>query len=263
MARWPALRLPEGFSCLYEPGAGYLEVERCVRAHCALAERHGAALRFDERVHRWSADAHGVEVVTALGTYRAGALVIAAGPWSGPVLAELALPLKVHRVVQLWFPATEAMAQERGMPCYAFDAGGRFIYGFPVGAPPLGPHGAKICEHLPGQLLDARTLDAPGAVDRALRPEDFAAVAAAISAYLPGVTPRPAHHKTCLYTMTPDEDFIVDRHPAHERVCFAAGFSGHGFKFASVIGEILADLSLTGQTRHPVDFLRLERLGRG
>lgn len=264
-ARWPALRLPPGFACLYEPGAGYLEVERCVLAHAELARRHGAELRAEERVLGWSADERGVRVTTAGGEHEAGALVIAAGPWSAPVLgaslAGQALPLRVHRVVQLWFPAGAAMSEERGMPCYAFDAGGRFIYGFP-GLPRPGGWAAKICEHAPGELLEAGRLDAPGAagaVDRTLRVEDVPNVAEAIARYLPEVGARPVHHKICLYTMTPDEDFVIDRHPRHRNVCFAAGFSGHGFKFSSVVGELLADLTLEGQTRHPIDFLRLAR----
>lgn len=261
--RWPALRLPDDFACLHEPGAGFLEVERCVIAHAEHARRCGAELRFEEPVLRWSAD-HGrsVEVVTPRGSYSAGALVIAAGPWSALALAELSLPLRVHRVVQLWFSAGEAMAMERGMPCYAFDTGGRFFYGFPRWGGSSGGGGAalaKICEHAPGRLVDPQRL---AEVDRQLHPEDFAQVAAMIEAYLPEVDPRPVRGKTCLYTMTPDEDFLIDRHPHHANVQLAAGFSGHGFKFSSVVGEILADLTLEGQTRHPIDFLRLGRLGR-
>jgi sarcosine oxidase len=261
-ARWPALRLPEGFACLYEPGAGFLEVERCVRAHLEQARAHGAELRGEEPVLRWSAadDGRGVEVVTSRGTYSAGSLVIAAGPWSALALAELALPLRVHRVVQLWFAAGEAMAMERGMPCFAFDVGKRFFYGFPRwGGELSGGALAKICEHAPGLEIDPRRL---AEVDRQLHPEDSAAVAAMIGAYLPDVDPRPVRGKTCLYTMTPDEDFFLDRHPHHANVQLAAGFSGHGFKFSSVVGEILADLTLEGQTRHPIDFLRLGRLSR-
>ncbi len=254
MARWPALRLPEGFACLHEPGAGFLAVERCVLAHLEVARRHGAELRGEEPVRSWRAgqDGDGVEVTTAMGSYRARALVIAAGPWSAPLLAALALPLRVHRVVQLWFPAGEAMAMERGMPCYAFDVGGHFFYGFPR----WGEWGAKFCEHAPGAAVADGAL---AAVDRALHERDVTAVAEAVARYLPEVSPRPAHHKVCLYTMTPDENFIIDLHPRHKNVAIAAGFSGHGFKFASVVGEILADLAIDGGTRHPIDFLGLSR----
>lgn len=255
VARWPALNLPQSFSVLYEPGAGFLEVERCVLAHADEARAHGAVLREEEPVTAWRSDGQRVEVETSKGRYRASALVIAAGPWSSLVLAELALPLRVHRAVQLWFPADDAMAMERGMPCFAFDVGGRFFYGFPR-LPRGGAPATKICEHAPGAPVDVQRL---GELDRQLHAEDVAAVADAIRAYLPAVDAQPVHHKVCLYTMTPDEDFVVDRHPHYANVQLAAGFSGHGFKFSSVIGEILADLALDGQTRHPIDFLKLGR----
>lgn len=255
VARWPALNLPLHFSCLYEPGAGFLEVERCVLAHAEDARRHGAVLRQEEAVRSWRSDGTTVWVETDKGSYQARQLVIAAGPWSSLLLEELALPLRVHRVVQLWFAADDAMAMESGMPCFAFDVGGRFFYGFPR-LPRGGAPAAKICEHAPGTLIDVQHL---AEVDRQLHPEDVSAVADTIRAYLPAVDAQPVHHKVCLYTMTPDEDFVVDRHPHHANVQLAAGFSGHGFKFSSVIGEILADLALQGQTRHPIDFLKLGR----
>jgi sarcosine oxidase len=248
-ARWPGLQPPDGFTCLYEPGAGFLDVERCVRAHLASARRHGAELRGQAQVLEWSADDHGVTVVTAGQRYHAGALVVAAGPWSAPMLAELALPLRVHRVMQLWFGAGPEMSVAHGTPCYAFDVAGHFVYGFPK----RGPLGAKICEHAAGEELAVSDL---GRVDRELREADTAAVLRVIRAYLPHVEPRIIHSKPCFYTMTPDQDFIVDTHPRHPRVAFAAGFSGHGFKFASVIGEILADLALRGRTELPIEFLR-------
>jgi sarcosine oxidase len=249
-ARWPPLQIPDGFRCLYEPGAGFLEVERCVLAHAELARDHGAELRSQEPVLEWSASPQGVEVVTAKGCYSAGALVVAAGPWSAPVLAQLALPLRVHRVMQLWFAAPEEMSVARGMPCFAFDADDRFIYGFPR----WGAWGSKICEHAAGVEVDPRRLDH---VDRSLVDSDVVAVAQAIAAYLPQVDPRPLHSKACFYTMTPDQDFIIDTHPHHRNVHIAAGFSGHGFKFSAVVGEILADLVTRGSTDHPIDFLRL------
>ena len=260
--RWPALALPDDMVCMFEPGAGFLEVDRCVAAHAVVARAHGAELRWQERVTAWSASARGVEVITDRGRHTAGRLVVTAGPWSAQVLSELALPLRVHRVHQLWFAAGEAMAAERGMPAYAFDVDGHFVYGFPR----WGQWGAKICEHAagaevapddpPDDPLDAVAGAAHDATAGALVPP---AVAAAIAAYLPQVRPALVHAKRCLYTMTPDENFVIDLHPRHANVCLAAGFSGHGFKFASVVGEILADLATAGTTAHPLDFLRLAR----
>ncbi|MBK7538066.1 MAG: N-methyl-L-tryptophan oxidase [Myxococcales bacterium] len=253
-ARWPALALPDDMVCMFEPGAGFLEVDRCVRSHAEVATRHGATLRFGERVLSWSADAHGVAVTTEHGRFLAARLVVTAGPWAAAALSELALPLRVHLVHQLWFSAGDAMAAERGMPAYAFDVDGHFVYGFPR----WGAWGAKICEHAPGPEVSP---DADGAKDAGAQVQVPQAVAAAISAYLPEVSPRLVHAKRCLYTMTPDEDFVVDLHPRHPHVCLAAGFSGHGFKFATVIGEVLADLSCERKTALPIDFLRLARFG--
>ncbi|MEZ4362327.1 MAG: N-methyl-L-tryptophan oxidase [Kofleriaceae bacterium] len=250
-ARFPAVAVPDGVRCLFEPSAGFLEVERCVAAHLELARRDGAELRAHEPVARWRATAGGVEVETSRGMYQAGALVIAAGPWSARVLAELGLPLTVHRVMQLWFPASDAMTAERGAPCFAFDVGGRFYYGFPRGR-----WGAKICEHAPGAEQSVDGLDA---VDRELHPEDFAAVAEVVRRHLPEVEPAPSRAKACFYTMTPDADFLLDTHREHPNVHFVAGLSGHGFKFASVLGEALADLAVEGRTRHAIDFLRAGR----
>jgi sarcosine oxidase len=247
--RFPALRVPDGWTCLYEPSAGFLEVERCVAAHLEVARRAGAELRQREAVLHWHANARGVEVATERARYTADALVIAAGAWSAAALAELRLPLRVHRVWQFWFAAGPAMTAARGTPCYAFDVDGRFFYGFPRSE----PWGCKICEHAPGAELAPGRLSEPGAAPSAAELEP---VAAAIAAYLPEVSPAPAHHKSCFYTMTPDADFLVDRHPEHAQVQLAAGFSGHGFKFASAIGELLAD-RVAGLARPDAEFLRL------
>ncbi len=252
--RWPALAISDDLRCLFEPGAGFLEVDRCVMAHAEVARMHGADLIEHQRVLGWSADDAGVRVTTEHGRISARALVVTAGPWSASLLADLELPLRVHRVHQLWFAAGDGMALERGMPSYAFDLDGHFVYGFPR----WGRWGAKICEHAPGPLVDPA---AP--TDLSCSPTVPTPVATAIARYLPQVRPELVAHRPCYYTMTPDENFLVDVHPQHRNVCVAAGFSGHGFKFASVIGEVLADLAMYGATELPIDFLRLARFGIG
>lgn len=248
-ARFPALAPSDELVCLFEPGAGFLEVDRCVATYVALARQRGAELRASERVRSWSATPEQVTVITDAGRYRAARLVVTAGPWSAQVLAELALPVRVHRVWQLWFAAGEAMSVERGTPAFAFDLDGSFVYGFPR----WGAWGCKICEHAPGAEIspDAE----PGT------PVVPAAVQRTLAAYLPAVEPTLVAAKPCLYAMTPDEHFVVDVHPHHANVCFAAGFSGHGFKFASAIGEALAELSSEGRTSQELSFLRLARFG--
>lgn len=246
-ARFPALAPGEDLTCLFEPGAGFVEVDRCVAAYAALARQLGAELRTGERVRAWSATPGQVTVTTDAGSYKAARLVVTAGPWAAQVLAELALPVRVHRVWQLWFAASEAMSAERGTPAFAFDLDGSFVYGFPR----WGQWGCKICEHAP---LEEVSPDAePGA------PTVPAAVQRIIATYLPAVEPALVAAKPCLYAMTPDTHFLVDVHPRHANVCFAAGFSGHGFKFASAIGEALAELASEGRTSHDLSFLQLAR----
>jgi glycine/D-amino acid oxidase-like deaminating enzyme len=134
---------------------------------------------------------------------------------------------------------------------YAFHLADRFFYGFPD----LGDGTVKLAEHLRPDPVPH-----PDGLDRELRLEDLAPLADFARRCLPGVDPQPARHSICMYTMSPDQHFIIDLHPAHANVAFAAGFSGHGFKFAPLVGEILADLALTGRTDHPAGFLRASRL---
>jgi len=248
-ARFPAFRVPDDFACLWEPGAGFLHVERCVRAHVLAAEKLGAKLSFGTRVQSWSAKSDDVTVVTGDGvTHHAQRLVICPGPWAAQAnaLGGLKLPLSVHRVVQFWFEAPPALDLRANMPCYAFDVDGAFVYGFPR----LENGWMKIAHHAPG----ARVID-PEKVDRNVAPHEADLVKLFAHTYFAGVGAESVQAKTCMYTMTPDEHFIVDRHPVHENVHYACGFSGHGFKFASVIGEALAELSLECATKLPMKFL--------
>jgi len=248
--RFPQFRFPEDQEVLFEPGAGYLLVEECVRAHVESAVRHGAELRTGETVVEWSADTRGVRVRTDRGEYVAKAAVVTAGAWAATVLRDLGSPLTVLRKVMTWHPVVvPGHRPDDRMPAYLFDFGGRCFYGFPS----LDGRTVKVAEHSGGELVAD-----PVTVDRSLRPEDAAPLADFVAATLPGVDPRPERHSVCLYTMSPDGHFLVGRVPGTP-VVFAAGLSGHGFKFASVLGEALADLALDGRTRHPIGFLAPER----
>jgi sarcosine oxidase len=247
-ARFPSLRVDDDSEPLFEPGAGWLEVERCVRAHLDAARAASADLRFDEPALAWRADPSSgqVEIDTRRGRHRAGRLVVTGGAWAPALLADLALPLHVHRVVQMWFTAGSA----HQAPCFGFDLPGHgFFYGFPrVGGR------VKVAEHTARQPL-ARPED----VRREIDAEDTRRVEDFVRGRLPQLATPPVVARTCLYTMTPDEHFVIDLHPRHPQVAFAAGFSGHGFKFSPVVGEILADLALEGRTRADIGFLRGSR----
>ncbi|KDO30361.1 hypothetical protein SPRG_05072 [Saprolegnia parasitica CBS 223.65] len=252
-ARFPYFHVPEGYIGLFEADAGYVEVEASVAAHIEQARKLGADLRFDEAVLAWDVtSANTVSVRTASGTYKAAKLVVTTGAWSSSVLRSASLDLKVHRVPLFWFaPAPtdngRALAATPNMPCFAIDLPCGFVYGFPY----VDGDGVKIAPHLPGAVLDD-----PSALHPGVLPGELDAVAECVSTCFPGLLPAPTTSATCMYTMSRDGHFIIDTHPAHPNVVFAAGFSGHGYKFAPVIGEILSDLAMHGSTDHPIGFLR-------
>jgi len=189
-------------------------------------------------------------VETIHGTYVAEQLVVTAGPWTGEVLAELTLPLTNWRMVPVRFdPARPELFQVGRCPIYVW-AVPEGVYG---GLPFLPGEGLKISRHDTGEVCTTLS------VRREIDEVEIAAVAAVLNRYMPGAAGAVKGRSTCLYTNTPDGHFIVDRHPAHTHVLYAGGFCGHGFKFASVVGEVLADLALDGATRHPIGFLSAAR----
>jgi sarcosine oxidase len=235
--RFPALRPDDDMVAVWEPRAGILFAERCVEAHLAMARRHGAELRYDEPVARWEADGAGVRVVTANGAYQAASLVLATGSWTPSLVPEL--PLTVERQTLFWFTPRDAtpFAPER-CPIHLWEhEPGRYIYGFPD----LG-EGVKVARHHEGVETD------PDAVDRVVRDDEVAAMRAMVARHLPDAGGALRSTAVCLYTNMPDENFLVDRHPARPRVIVVSACSGHGFKFASALGEVIADLAIDGRT---------------
>jgi len=262
MARWPSMRLPEEWATVHEARGGYLFVEDCVRAHAAEAVRLGARIETGAAVRGWQTFGHDgngghVVVETDRGSYAADTLVVTAGAWAGDLLQLPRVPLRVLRKSLFWYQPEAAVRRDHAagsLPCFAFDTPTGFFYGFPA----IDDRGVKIAEHTGGTPVAD-----PLAVDREIDAEERMRVEAALAAHLPGVRGPLTEHAACLYTMSPDGHFVVGLHPQHARVAIAAGFSGHGFKFASVMGEILADLALAGKTAHPIGFLSPERLRTG
>lgn len=248
--RFPKLKVPEGFVGIYEPTGGYLELENSISAYCELAKKNGASLHFNEKVTAWKKEKNTIRVTTDKNEYLTKKLVITAGPWSQEILGDIGVKLTVKRVPMFWFPTTSGFAEKEGMPSFAYDLPWGFIYGFPN----IAGQGVKISPHLPGS-----TVTDPYKIDREVQKEELDPVTQCINKYLPGVDPTPTKSVVCMYTMSPDSHFIIDQHPSCEGVYLAAGFSGHGYKFASVIGEVMSDLSTTGKTDQPIDFLRIRR----
>ncbi|HEY8732595.1 MAG TPA: N-methyl-L-tryptophan oxidase [Candidatus Limnocylindria bacterium] len=246
-ARLPLFRFDPDWWGLAEASAGYLLPEQAIAAHLALAERHGADLRFEERATAWTRDGDGVRVTTDRGTYRAATLVIAAGAWNPRLLPQIAPLLQVKRVPLFWFEPVAEREALAALPVYIVDSGlGHGCYGFPY----LADQGLKIATHGAGTPAD------PDTVDRDAHPADEAPIREFIRRRLPAANGPVRMTKICMYTVTPDEHFIVD---LDGPVAYVSACSGHGFKFASVMGEILADLALEGLTRHPIAFLSASR----
>jgi sarcosine oxidase len=225
--------------------------ERCVVAHADAALALGAELHGRERVLDWEPAGSGVRVRTEARSYEAGALVLTAGPWTARLFPELR-PLAVpERQVLLWTqPRVPAHFRAGAFPVFNMQAPEGRFYGSPV----FGVPGFKI-----GKYHHRQEKVDPDQVDRGCHPEDEAVLREALGRYFPDADGPTLAMKVCLFTNTPDEHFILDRHPEHPQVVLAAGFSGHGFKFCSVVGEIMADLALEQNTRWPLDLFRLAR----
>jgi sarcosine oxidase len=257
--RFPQFALRPGEQAVFERNAGFVNPEVVVRAHLELAARDGAELRFETAVTSWRADADGVVVNTAGGSFRGRRLVIAAGAWADRMAPGLGAPLRVaRRVMHYLQPVASAadFAVDR-FPVYVYETGARdAIYGFPWVDDPGA--GVKAGFHYRGGDID------PDTVDRAVSAGEQEEMRAALARHIPGLAGAHLATKVCMYTLTPDEHFVIEHLPGHDaRVVVAAGFSGHGFKFTPVVGEILADLAIDGHTALPIGFLSGQRFREG
>ena len=250
--RFGQFHVPDDWVAIHEPNAGFLIPEKVIAAYADQAMQRGAQLHGREPVLEWSCAADGVTVRTSRDIYRGDHLVFCGGAWSGTLLADLGVNLRVTRQVQGWvWPREPAKFALGSFPVWAIgNPDGSLYYGFPM--MPDNP-GVKISLHAPGIDTD------PDRVARETLPGDEQTFRPALQRFLPDADGPLLAMRTCLYTNSPDHHFIIDRHPHHQHVTFACGFSGHGFKFASVVGEVLADLTIDGKTNLPAQFLRLGR----
>ncbi|MFQ5565292.1 MAG: N-methyl-L-tryptophan oxidase [Paracoccaceae bacterium] len=248
--RFPGFALPEGWEAVWEAGGGILRADACLRAHAELARRHGAELRFETPALSWRRDGDGVAVETPEGTHRAAAMILTPGPWAPQALAELALPLTCRRIAVPHFNATDPGRYPASDFSVYFWMTPEGIY---AGFPHLDGEGVKVMRHDKGEG------GSPATVRREIDAEDTAQIARFLAKYMPGANGPVSRALTCLYTVTPDNHFILDHHPEIPALVYACGFCGHGFKFAPVIGEALTDLALDGATDLPVGFLAAGR----
>lgn len=249
--RWPGFRSPDGMVGAYERRAGYLHVERGVLAHLAEAATAGAECQFNRTVLGWRSDGAGVVVSTEVEDICADKLVLAAGPWAAGLLADFAVRLQVLRKPVFWLATPDGSYRAaQGCPCFLFDLPEGIFYGVPQ----IDERGVKVAQHTAGEAVTD-----PLAVDRNLHADDERHVRHFAAECLPAADQQVRDHSVCMYTMTPDANFIVDQHPSFGQVVIIAGLSGHGFKFVPVLGEVAADLAIDGATSLPIDFLRMRR----
>lgn len=250
--RHPGFQLPDDFEAVYQPGGGFLASDQCLIAHVEQAFEHGGEIHPREGVTGWEVRSNGVHVETEERSYTADRIVISAGAWAQELIEELRGNATPERNVIGWFQPTEPdHFTPENFPVFTatFDEGPYF--GFPTFEVP----GFKIGRH---HHLEEETT--PESMDRTPRPKDEAVLRDAVEEYFPTGAGPTMQLTTCMYTNSPDEQFIIDTHPEFPEVVVAAGFSGHGYKFCSVVGEILSDLALDGETSHPIEMFSFDRL---
>lgn len=257
--RYPLFNMPDDHEVWLEPEAGFITPERAILLYTDLAISLGAEIRSGERVMHWDRTRDGITVTTDKGSYRAKKLVITAGPWAGKLIPGLAAQLVPSRQIVAWvMPRDPAPFALGSFPCWTYadeDKPGVY-YGFPI--LPVGrfggPIGLKMAYHHHASSTDADT------VDRIIHDADEKEVRQILDKVFPRMDARILTVKTCLYTNTPDENFVIDFAPGQdEDVVIAAGFSGHGFKFASAVGEVMSDLALKGKTNTPIALFHANR----
>ena len=251
-SRYPGFLVPEGMEAVFEKRAGFLKVEQSIKTYIDLALNYGAELYAGVSVDNWKRSSDNrIEVITNRGVFSADNLIVTAGAWAKDLLRPLNLNLTVVRKPLFWFESDRTYDIEAGCPAFFYETPQGAFYGFPS----IDELGLKVAEHTSGDpVLD------PLKVDRSLHKTDKAKVDGFIASHLSKMhNPRMTDHKICMYTRSEDEHFIVDSIPGSPHVNFVAGLSGHGFKMASVLGEIMADLAINKSTNHPIEFLSAKR----
>jgi sarcosine oxidase len=251
MQRFPAFAVPPDYVGVYQPDGGFLAAEASVLAQIECALAAGAEIRTQTKVQSIEPYRSGVRIVTSCGSIDAGAVIIAAGAWLKTLVPQLGASLRVTRQVLGWLspPAPDLFSPAK-LPVFLFENRGGLHYGFPI----HDARGLKIARH---HHLDEEV--DPERYDRTIYPADEAEILPFCRDYLPAARGPLTSAKTCLYTMTPDGDFLVDRLRGAPQIIVASPCSGHGFKFAPVIGDILADLATTGSTHRDISRFSLAR----
>jgi sarcosine oxidase len=257
--RFPQFLFPRNFEILFEPEAGFLPPERSIRLYASQAKKNGATINTNEKVIGWKKDGTNIVVKTDKNSYQCNKLIITTGAWAGKMIPGFSDKIKVTRQFVAWIKTKDDIQFAlNNFPCWMVsdDEKHGCYYGFPLlDTKKFGePAGLKLAHHFQKEVTN------PDKVDRQTTENDIQNLKYCLDKYLPGVFDSILSTKICLYANSPDENFIIDKLPGYEEnVSIACGFSGHGFKFASVIGEILADLAIERRSDLPIEFLNATR----
>ena len=252
-SRLPQFRIePNTMVALWQEDGGFLHASACISAQLDLAEQHGAEIREDTEVIAVDWESNSPVVVCKDGRYQGKKIVLAVGAWTGQLLPNLSLPLTVTRQQVVYFkPKEETRFQPAQFPVFIDVTRPTSFYG----VPDFGGKGLKVG-------VDGHGEEFATALDSCSRTPDPAYVDFVhefVGERMPDAAGEVSHAEVCLYTETPDKDFIIDLHPNCENLAIAGGFSGHGFKFGGLVGKILSELALTGETHHDISQFRLDR----
>ncbi|MDA1143037.1 MAG: N-methyl-L-tryptophan oxidase [Planctomycetota bacterium] len=254
-SRFPPLTPPDDFTALFEEKAGVLVPEQCVETHLRVATEEGATALFETKVLHWKQEGSGVRVETDKGDFSCDQLVISAGPWASNWIDASLVPLVVERYVMFWFePVDGSVFAPEVFPIHIWEAeDGVLFYGFPSQA---GVPGVKVAFHT------VCTVCTPDEIKREVSEDEIEQMRSYLRRYVPSLAGRCLETRTCMYTSPPDKHFVIGRHPGCDNVVLLAGFSGHGFKFSSVIGEVAAELVCDGETRQKIGLFSPDRFLR-
>jgi len=251
--RFPGYNLPTGTMALFQPEGGFLTPERCIVAHVVQAQTAGADVHAREAVLNWEPLRNGVRVRTPRAVYEAEKLIVTAGAWVSKLVAQLEGVAVAERQVLGWFqPLRSELFRPDRFPVFNLQVEEGRYYGLPI----YGVPGFKV-----GRYRHLEEAVDPDRIDRGCHPRDEEVLRTFTERCFPDGAGPTMGLRTCMFTNSPDGHFILDLHPDHPQVCVASPCSGHGFKFCSVVGEILADLAETGQTRHDIALHRLANRG--
>ena len=255
MERWPGITVPDDYVACYDPNSGFLYSEECILAYKEECEKLGVTILENQRVLDLQITDKEVTVLTADTTFVARKAVVTAGAWIPKLLPDLELDIKPLRKTFGWFETSEENLYGSQFPCYVFDT---HDVGHYYGFPDFNGKGLKIGRMDLGEVVNPDELNR----DFDSTPKEEADLRSFLSRYMPQANGHLNAGKVCLFSMTPDEDFIIDFHPQHENVLIAGGFSGHGFKFASAIGKTLCELAVQGVSHQDISFLSLNRFNK-